>query len=118
MTKLSISDGQLIVEMQGWDKLWALKSRLEVPLRHVSGARAADGERARGLRLPGTYIPGVITAGTFRSRGENVFWAVHRPQEAIAIDLHDEFYSRLVIQVDDPAAAIAAIQAALTAAGA
>ena len=113
MTKVSTSGDKLIVDMLGWDKLWSLKSRLDVPLAHVGGVRAAAGERARGLRMPGTYIPGLITAGTFEHGGQRDFWAVHNAQQAVAIELHDEFFSRLVVQVPDPVATVEAVQKAL-----
>jgi hypothetical protein len=49
-------------------------------LDHVEGAKA-DPEIARqwyhGIRTGGTYVPGVITAGTFYKEGERVFWDVH-----------------------------------------
>ena len=113
MTKVSTSGDKLIVEMLGWDKLWSLKSRLEVPLAHVGGVRKAAGERVRGLRMPGTYIPGLIIAGTFEHGGQREFWAVHNAQQAVAIVLHNEFFSKLVVQVPDPAATVEAIQKVL-----
>ena len=113
MTKISILQNKLTVEMLGWDKLWALKSRLEIPLAHVSGIRSGAGERPCGLRLPGTYIPRLITAGTYVKAGRRVFWAVHDPRQTVAIDLHDEFYSSLVVQVADLAATVALLQNAL-----
>jgi hypothetical protein len=110
MTQLSIADGKLVVEMQGWDKLWALKSRLEIPLEHVKAVRA-DPEIGplKGIRMLGTYLPGVITAGTFRQEGDRVFWNVHHPEKAIVIDLLDDRYAKLIIEVDDPSAAVATI---------
>jgi hypothetical protein len=114
MTKVSTSDGKLIVDVQGWDKLWSLQSRLEIPLDHIRGVRTAAEERVRGIRLPGTYIPGVITAGTFLQEGSWVFWDVHDPEKAIAIDLQDERFSALIIEVVDPAASIRAIERAIT----
>jgi hypothetical protein len=113
MTKVSTSDNTLVIEVQGWDKLWALKSRLEIPLDHISGVRSAADERVRGIRAPGTYIPGVITAGTFHQIGKKVFWDVHHPERAIAIDLHDERYTTLIVEVADPEATICEIQRAI-----
>ena len=104
MTKVSTSNGKLIVDVQGLDKLWSLKSRLELPLEHISGVRSAAAERVRGIRAPGTYIPGVITAGTFHQIGSKVFWDVHDSAKAIAIDLHDERFSTLIVEAADPEA--------------
>jgi len=70
MTKVRTSDGKLVIDVEGWDKLWAFKSRLEIPLNHISGVRSGADERASGIRAPGTHIPGVITAGTFHQIGK------------------------------------------------
>ncbi len=106
MTKVSVFDGKLIIDVQGWDKLWSLVSRLEIPLDHVTGVRPAADERPEGIRLPGTYVPGLLAAGTFYQSGEKVFWDVHNPEKAIAIDLHHEHFSSLIVEVADPDASI------------
>jgi hypothetical protein len=62
--------------------------------------------------VAGTHVPGVISAGRFYEHGQRIFWDVHHPERAIAILLRDERYGRLVIEVDDPAAALAAIGSA------
>jgi hypothetical protein len=61
----------------------------------------------------GTNMPGFVTAGSFYSGDGHVFWDVHDPAQAIAIQLHDEKYDKLVIGVNDPTATIAAIEAAI-----
>ena len=100
----------LAVEPKGWDKLWALKNRIEVPLDHVTNVREGAGESARGIRAPGTAVPGVIIAGTYYDNGKPIFWNVHDSRKAIAIDLRDERFARLVVEVADPAETINTIQ--------
>jgi hypothetical protein len=116
LVDLSIAEGKLTLHVRGADKLWALKSTLEIPLVHIASVRA-DPEVARGwyhgIRMPGTNVPGVITAGTFYQDGKRVFWDVHNPEKTIVIDLHDERYNELVVEVDDPDAAVKLIQNAL-----
>jgi len=116
MVDLSISDGNLTIHVRGADKLWALKSSLEIPLQHIAGIRA-DPSIARGwwhgLRMPGTNIPGVLTAGTFYHDGERVFWDVHHPENTIVIELKDERYNELIVEVADPAAAVELVKAQL-----
>jgi uncharacterized protein len=75
MARVSIDGDDLVVEIEGMDKLWSLKSRLVIPLANVRGATADPGIAAepKGLRAPGTSLPGVITAGTFHQDGERVF---------------------------------------------
>jgi hypothetical protein len=116
MVEITIHGERIRFEVQGWDKLWALKSQLEFPISHIRGAHA-DPEAARGwwhgIRLPGTQIPGVLTAGTFIQRDGIVFYDVHDPEGTIVIDLDHEHYKTLVVEVEDPQAAIAIINAAL-----
>lgn len=116
MVDLSLAEGKLTLQVRGADKLWALKSSLEIPLVHIVRVRA-DPEIARGwwhgLKMPGTNVPGVITAGTFYQDGKRVFWDVHHPDKTIVIDLHDEQYNQLIVEVADPQSALQLIQQAL-----
>jgi hypothetical protein len=113
---VKLAENTLTIHVLGMDRLWALRSHLEIPLSHVLGAEA-DPEVARrwwqGIRSGGTHVPGVITAGTFHQEGERVFWDVHDPEKAIVIGLRDERYARLVIEVEDPPTTVAAIQEAI-----
>lgn len=116
MAEVELTQDTLIVHVQGMDQLWALRSSLEIPLSHVVGAgadSAAALEWWKGLRALGTYVPGVITAGTFYQEGEWVFWDVHDPEKTVAIQLRDERYARLIIEVEDPSATVAAIRKVL-----
>jgi hypothetical protein len=116
MVKIELTPTTLIARVQGLDKLWAFKGHLEVPLAHVTGIeRAAEEARSwfHGIRAPGTSIPGVITAGTFYEHGNRVFWDVHHPDNTVAIVLADEKYQRLVVEVEDVDATIAAVRGAI-----
>jgi len=116
MVDLSVADGRLILHVRGADKLWAFKSSLEIPLQHVAGIRA-DSTIAHGwwhgIRMPGTNIPGVLTAGTFYQDGKRVFWDVHNPDNTIVIELRDERYSELIVEVEDSNFAVELVKAAL-----
>jgi hypothetical protein len=116
MVDLKVQDGKLDLVVQGYDKFWALKSSLEIPLKHITGVRA-DPSVARGwwhgVKLAGADIPTVLLAGTFYQQGKLIFWDVHNPDNTIVIDLRDERYGSLIVEVSDPAAAVQLIQAAL-----
>ena len=105
MVSVSIEGDRVRFEVQGMDKLWAFKSQLEIPLEHLFSVRADPNAATgwfHGLRMPGTEIPGIITAGSFYSRDGAVFFDVHDPANAIVIELNHEHYKRLVVEVDDP----------------
>jgi hypothetical protein len=114
MVDLSISGGNLVLHVRGADKLWAFKSSLEIPLAHIAEIRA-DPDIAHGwwhgLRMPGTNIPGVLTAGTFYQDGKRVFWDVHNPENTVVIELKDERYNQLIVEVADPKAAVELVKA-------
>jgi hypothetical protein len=109
MVDLSINDGNVVLHVRGADKLWALKSSLEIPLAHVTEVRADPAVAHgwwHGIRMPGTNIPGVLTAGTFYHDGKRVFWDVHNLDNTIVIGLRDERYNEIIVEVADPKAAV------------
>lgn len=116
MVQVSIGNSTAVFTVQGLHKVWALKSRLEFPLAHVADVRAADPGVLRGwwkgLRLPGTHLPGVLAAGTFYKDGQRTFWDVRDASRAIVVELTNEPYHQLIVEVADPTAEIARFQAA------
>ena len=120
MTRVEIQGDRLIAHIQGVDKVLALKSELTIPLAHVKGASVSppDVRRRWGSLLrahvPGTDLPYVVMAGTFVFLdGEHAFWDVHDPDRTVVIELDHERFANLVLEVADPQATAAAINAAL-----
>jgi hypothetical protein len=116
MVDVTVEGERITFEVEGWDKFWALRSRLEIPIAHVKGARVDD-EAAKGwwhgVRLGGSDLPGVITAGTFYRKGRLVFYDTHKPENTIVVDLDHENYDQLILQVRDPAQAVDTITRAV-----
>jgi len=113
MVALEVAGENLMLHVEGLDQLWAFKSQLTIPLAHVADAHPATEEAKKlfhGVRTPGTNIPGVLVAGTYYDGNGCAFWDVHHAENAIEIMLHDERFKRLVIEVEDPAAALALIR--------
>ena len=116
MADIEITPDHLVVHIRGADRFLALKSQLEVPLQHIAGVETAPPEAHgiyHGMKVAGSNLPGVVTAGRFLEHGEWAFWDVHDPAKAIAIRLHDEHYAKLVIGVDDPSGTVSTITTAL-----
>jgi hypothetical protein len=117
MVNIIIDGNQAILEVQGFDKLWALRSRLQLPLAHIVSVEANADQVGRwwhGFKMLGTDVPGLLAAGTFYYQGELVFWDVHDPANAIVLSLDHERYKKLIIEVEDPAATIGVVQSALS----
>ena len=117
MVDISISAGQAVIAPRGLSRLWTLHGPITVPLGAIRRVRrAAPGIGLgwwKGWRLPGTHLPGVITAGSYLHDGEWEFWDVRGAgASAIEVDLSGTRYRRLVVDVADPDAAVTRLQAA------
>lgn len=114
MVEIHANGDEIEVEVQGLHRLWALRRRIAFPRGAVRSVKPlpADALRGRkGLRVPGTHVPGVIVAGTYYKDGERHFWDVRHADHAIEIELEGQRYRRLFVEVADPEAATKALLA-------
>jgi hypothetical protein len=105
MVDVTVEGDRVVFSVEGLDQLWALRSRLEIPLAHVTGVEANADQVGRwwhGLKLWGTDVPGLFAAGTFYYHGEVVFWDVHDAAKTIIVSLAHERYRKLIIEVANP----------------
>jgi hypothetical protein len=112
---VTIEGDRAVFNVEGLDKLWALRSRLEIPLAHILGAQhdpESVGRWWHGLKVFGTDIPGLFAAGTFYYQGELVFWDVRSPERTVIVSLDHERYKKLIIEVADPEAVVALLDGA------
>jgi hypothetical protein len=66
------------------------------------------------MRVPGSDMPYVVMAGSFVFLdGEHAFWDVHDPERTVVIELDHERFAKLVLEVEDPPATAAAVNAAV-----
>src|SRR5258708_9409599 len=113
---VTVASDRVVFAIEGWDKLWSLRSRLEIPLAHITGAEANTDQVNQwwpGLKVAGTGVPGLFAAGTFYYHGELVFWDVRHPAQTIIVSLDHERYRKLIIEVKDPGAVVAQLQTPL-----
>lgn len=107
-------DDRLLVRPVGLVRLWALSRGVDVPVASIVDVGVSlRKDLMRGFRAPGTHFPGIMTAGTFRSRGEKDLWMVGRNEHVLVIELTGEKFRHLVLGVEDPEAATEALRAAL-----
>ena len=75
-----IAEGiQLTIELEGFEKLWALKIRLQIPKHGIIEVNFLPGQQTMQdlwgyWRLPGTSLPGIFLAGSYVRRHEREFW--------------------------------------------
>ena len=70
MASLIIDGADLVVKMSELEEIEAFHGEVRVPLAAVRAVRTADDAwpELRGIRAPGTGLPGVIAVGTRRGR--------------------------------------------------
>jgi hypothetical protein len=58
----------------------------------------------RGIRSPGTWVPGVVALGTWRRREGRDFVAVYRSKRGIVVDVdaNQVNYQRIILSTNDP----------------
>jgi hypothetical protein len=112
MVSVTQQGDDILFTVQGLHKVWAFKSSLTIPRAHIAGARQ-DAALARDLegsyRALGTAVPWLIKAGTFYFNYglKPAFVDVVHPENTVVVELHDEDYQQLIIEVEDPAAVLA-----------
>ncbi len=109
MAGLHVRGNELVVELSELEKLGALHRDVHVPLASVTAVRVADDPwpELRGIRAPGTGIPGLIALGSRRGAGHD-FTAVYEH----LVELEGADFDRLVISASDAQATAAVIRAA------
>ena len=116
MAEVDLTGDTLVIHAQVRDRILTFRSRLEIPLTYVVGAEV-DPEIAqaqwRGFESSGLQVPEIGTVSSLYKDGGRVFWNVHHPEKNVVIQLRDEKYSQLVIEVKEPATTIATIQKAI-----
>jgi hypothetical protein len=115
MATLRIDDGELVLALSRWERLGAMHRDIRVPLTSVEDVAVTEhpfGE-LRGIRAPGTGMPGVIALGTWRGRGEKGFAAVYRKGAGVVVRLRDSEFAWLCVSSDDPQAVADRVRAAV-----
>ncbi len=115
MAKLVVDGPDLVVRLSWLEMLGAMRGNVRVPLTAVREA-IADPEpwsALRGIRAPGTGIPGVIALGARRYLRGRDFAALYGQRPAVRVDLDGKSpFARLIVSVRDAEGTVAAIHAA------
>jgi len=122
MARVKIENGQLVINMKGMRKFFALKSEVSVPLANVESVTTGLDwkdlpkilDKVMGTNSNELYYGGTFREGGFwNSDGDKVFFDLRRKEEAIVITLKDEEFKRLIIGCQTPEETVAIIQQAL-----
>ncbi|WP_040084769.1 hypothetical protein [Corynebacterium humireducens] len=106
MAVLKISDRQVTVALDWWEKLAARRSHFTIPTRVITGVSVVDDACGlahavpAGRRAPGTRIRGVTNTGTFTAAdgtGASTFAVCHGSGLGIILELKSATVNRIII---------------------
>ncbi|MBD2436288.1 hypothetical protein [Nostoc sp. FACHB-110] len=102
--QLSIVENKLQIEFTWQERLLAarLNKLWQIPLANIEEVTTAKPQSHwKELRAPGTFIPGVIKAGTYYTDRGKEFWYVNQDSNYLIIELQDESYNRVILTIDN-----------------
>lgn len=102
--KLDIVNNNLTIEWEWYEMLWAftLENPLKVPLSAITDVSTNEPSSDwRELRIPGTYLPGVIKAGTYYTPQGKEFWYVAGDRNYLTLTLQNYDYKRIILTFED-----------------
>lgn len=104
MAQLRVDGDTLMVRLSIVDTMLSVRSSMRFPLAAVQRVYVDHtvAEEPRGVKAPGTYVPGVLTMGTFHCEGVKTFWNIRRGAQAIVVELDGQKIDRLVIEQANP----------------
>jgi hypothetical protein len=103
--KLRLENSTLNIELSTVEKFFSLHGSFVIPWSHITQVKAAEPESSWwDLRAPGTFVPGVIKAGTYYTKRGKEFWYYRQGKDPLVLELRDEKYRRIVLGLDDSAA--------------
>lgn len=106
MAVLKITDRQVTVSLDWWEKIVARRSHLTIPTRVITDVRVVEDACSLASsvpahrRAPGTRIRGVTSTGTFTSAdgtGDQTFVVCHGSGPGILLDLKSATVNRIII---------------------
>ncbi|WP_199422901.1 hypothetical protein [Actinotalea solisilvae] len=115
MTTISRIDQTVSVRFTRREKIAGLLRDQELPTAAVVRAEVVpDGLAAlHGVRAPGLGLPGLRSIGTWRSRSGTTLASVRAGRPALRVVLTGERWAEMLLDVDAPEQAAAALAAAV-----
>lgn len=113
MATVHVDDGMVTVRLSRREKVAGLHGDLRVPAGAVTDAAVVEDPLAapRGIRAPGTAIPGVVKIGTWRGRGRRTLVVAYRNQPGLRLALEGQGVDEVVLSHPDAADVVARVRA-------
>jgi hypothetical protein len=95
---------ELFIELSFWEKVLSLHGNFQIPKNNITSITEGKPNSSwLDLKIPGTFFPGLIKAGTFYTRRGKEFWHVTNTHRFVyTIKLQDMSYKRIVVGTEKP----------------
>ena len=111
MATVTCTEATVTLQLTRLERLEGLRGDIVAPVESVVAVRATDDLWAelRGIRAPGTGIPGVVAVCTCRGSFGRDFAAVHGRGPGVVVEFEGQPFQRWVVSADEPAAVVTAL---------
>ncbi len=105
--KLQLTPNRLMIQLTPSERFWSFHwpEAIAIPRAHILQAHGTRPETGwqHELRAPGTWVPGVIKAGTYYTERGREFWYCLAPEKPVlTLDLAPaEYYKRIVLTLPE-----------------
>ncbi|MGJ3246504.1 MAG: hypothetical protein ACFE0I_10560 [Elainellaceae cyanobacterium] len=102
--QLELTPDYLNIHLTWYEQLLAfyMAERIKIPLEKITNVSTGPPEFTwRAVRLPGTSLPGVISAGTYYTHNGREFWYI-TSQTCLTLIVEDEYFKRIVLTLENP----------------
>jgi len=95
-------DSNMYIKFSALEKILSVHGSFTIPLDTVSEiSYERPVQSLREIKMPGTFFPGVIKAGTYLTNRGREFWYTTRNKPFVIIELKGGFYKRIILSVNE-----------------
>jgi hypothetical protein len=102
---LDLESHQLKITLTPIERLWAVRigKTITIPLTQIQQVSiTAPSVNWKELRSPGTFVPGILKAGTFYQNSIRSFWYTKPKMPVLTLELSpDAYYRRIILSLND-----------------
>ncbi len=101
---LVVTGDDLVLRLTTAEHIEGFHRDIVVPMSSVASVWVSEDmwSDLRGLRAPGTGLPGIVAVGTRRGSFGKDFTVIHGKGRGVIVDLEDQEFSRLMVTVAQP----------------
>lgn len=101
MATITIDDTHVHIRFSRFERIAGLLRDRSIPLLDVTAVSARDRTDLRGLRAPGTSVPGLLRVGTWRRRGRRTIVALRRGDPVLHLETDGKQHRTFLLSTPD-----------------